>query len=436
MNWTEKLLIWLTWPIAAVMRQLRVAQAEIEKADRPTDGIGAAAAATIVLINPRFEDTWQNQVADEAVQRFGDPRSWMKVVADEAELEDKPYRLDDRELADYRRGVPIIKKILPYKERPDLGQGGRPLEDAEVRLREALGYQVYIRTEQARALLGAQPGCPHYTVPQGRENVWKRMAEAVGYRRRDDLPRLKLRARDGDERLTREELAKIRRQRSFEALFKEGAKLAVKSVYGAKTPDQVSRLAIMSGERASPGDVKAELATIFAQVVILYRAYIAITRKTSFVYRFWNWLRGGIPARRKKRRIGLPPRRMRAGQHRVLAAGSLRPAELLLVAYHADVNPLLINPRHFGCAPAFEAARKFGRFLKGCDERLSGDEIEAIREAFVPWGGPGRSEYDAMHADLRRAAIEIFPADQWRDVLAATASNPAAVITLSHDRAA
>ncbi len=436
MNWIVKLMIWLSWPIAAVMRQLRAALAEIQKADRPTDGIGAAAATTIVLINPHFQEAWRDRIPDEAIQRLGDPGTWMKVLVHEAELEDTPYRLDGRELASFRHGEPVIKKPVPYKERPDLNKGGRALDDAEHRLRKALAYQVYVRTEQARALLGSQPGCPDYTVPQGREEVWKRLAREVGDDRRNDLPRLKLRDRDGDEQLSPKELAKLRRQRTFEALFNEGAKIATTLVYGARTADDVSGLALASGEKASAGDVKAELATTFAQVIILYRTYIAATRKTSFLYRFWSWLRGGTWARRLKRRIGLPPRGMRADQHRVLTSGTLRPAELLLVAYHADVDPLLINPQHFGCAPAFEAARKFGRFLKGRDERLSGEEIEAIREAFVPWDGPGRSEYDAMYADLRRTAIEIFPAERWQEVLAAAAVEPEAAITLSHGRAA
>lgn len=433
--WLINILGWLNWSRLALVRQLAAARGEIRKAKRPSDGVGALAATTLVVINPRFVDEWERHIPDEAIKRFGHPRGWIKIIAEEADLSDKPYKLDERELAAYRRGMPIVKKPVPFKKRPDLKQGGRQRDEAEYRLREALAYQVFIRTEQGRGLVeGQRENQKNHQVPEAREAIWQRLADGVGVDRRSDLPRLKLGIRDGDNELTPRDLAKFRRRRTFEALFDEGARVAVRYVPGAKAPRDVSKLAVTAGRVSAAGDLETELEATLAHVVVLYRAYISFARKVSFLYHLWSWFRGGTLARREKRGGKPRPREMRAGQHRVLTSGGFRPAELLLIAYHADVDPLLIDPRQFGCEQEFEVARKLGRFHRGTNERFCRQEIETIREALSPRRATGRSEYDAMRDDLRRLILEIFSLQQWEKTLA-TAAEPDAEVTISYDRA-
>ncbi|MGH6672972.1 MAG: hypothetical protein ACRECV_13500 [Xanthobacteraceae bacterium] len=435
MFWIMRGLSWRMWPRLALLRQLGAVWDEICKTNGPADGVGALAASTIVVINPCHFDNWQGQIPDEAIKRFGHPRGWIKVIADEPDIQSRFYRLDHRELAAYRQGIPIIKKIVPFRRRPDLAIGSRKLDEAEHRLRRALGYQVYIRTEQARALIeSSQSNRTQLTVPEARRAIWKRLAHYVGFDRRADLPRLKLRARPGDKKLTREERSEVRRERTFGALFNEGVKLAVACVAGAEVPRQVGLIAIASGSgAAAASNFERDLEAMLMQVVVLYRASVVLGRKVSFLYRFWSWVGGGIPARRKSRRGAMRSRQMRAGQHQVLATGSFRPAELLLVACHADIDPLSLDPRHFGCAREFEIARKLGRFHRGSNERLCLAEVETLRDALTPREGSGHSEYEAMQGDLRSIALETFGSQEWHEILSEAAMRGEG-ITLTHTR--
>lgn len=424
MIWIIKVLSWfrLNWllPSLTLNRQLAAIEEEIHSARGPGDGVGALEALTVVIINRAFLQNWKTHIPEEAVLRFGSPQEWMKVLAWEAELQSTPYKLDARDLAAFRRGLPIIKKTMAFKERADLGKGGRELDVAEARLRGALEHEVYIRTEQARGLLERQTTI-QYSVPQARKAVWHLMGDRVGYDRKADLPRLKLRKQDGDEALNPEELARHRRLRTFELLFKEGAKVAAKRVSGAKRPGDVGAIALGSGRRTT-GNPGEELEVVLAHVIVLYRACYALSRRVSFLYRLSSWLRGGLLHRRKNQ-VQQAPRQLRAGHHRVLTAGDFRPAELLLIASHADVNPLLIDNRHLGCATEFHIARKFGRFVRGSNERLNEQEVQALHEAmFVRCGRPN-SDREATQDDLRTLALEVFPLDKWDEVLSQALSS-------------
>lgn len=420
MNGVTTVLNWLKaamkefWPRLMVIRQLSAVWQDIRGAKGPADGVGALAAATVVIINREFLAGWQDHIPEEAVERFGPLRGWMKVVTDEVEIPSTPYALHCQDLTNFRRGIPIVKKPIPFRERRDLGKGGRELDEAERQLREELAYQVYVRTEQARGLFSREGGII-YDVPSARRAVWERMAERVGYGRRSDLPRLKLRKHDGDEALSKEELANQRRVRTFETLFAEGAKVAVTRVPGTTRPGDVAALAVASGRNAS-GELALELEAVLGHVTVLYGASCSLGRKVSFLYRVWTWSRGGTRHRRADE-DGRTVRDFRPFHHRVLSAGEFRPAELLLVACHADIDPLLVDPRHFACTREFDIARKLGRYVRGSDESLTEAEVVSVHEALFLRDGPPHSELEAMQDDLRCMALQAFSLKTWQAVI-------------------
>src|ERR1035437_3302493 len=138
----------------AIADLAKTCEYEIAKADRPTDAFPLKAIVPLFVVKTEHLEKWKDRVAPElwASLSFLTDRCFI-CPADEAGLQSQYYALDHKDLAAFQQGLPVLKIVSGIKHQI---LNGRTKHIIEIKIREALEFEVFLRDIEIGELLSAK----------------------------------------------------------------------------------------------------------------------------------------------------------------------------------------------------------------------------------------------------------------------------------------
>jgi hypothetical protein len=397
--------------------------------DRPTDAFPVKAIAPIFLVNPAHLNAWTARVPREiwnALARL--VKRCFVCATDERQLQGEYYALDHDDLKKFREGIPILKIVSAIKPQQVLGVGGRTKHVAEIKIREALEFEVFWRDIEIAALLRgkAQASNTDLMITRGsgleflRQNAWIDFVPSKGKARDKSLSK-------GDRQIA-----------LLENLRLEGEMLALKFVPAAVSPSDVENRILGQVERwNAAGRTKAEyeaaLASAALPVKILMKACAHVTelakaklalakaikkaenraaKRAEKSLQEEKDLASGLQRRRRWRPLDPVADPMSKRWHDYFAGNDFSAFELMFIGFSADVDPNLLSTKHVLATPEFNLARMLRRLFCRQQVRPEFAELSLVHELVF-----GSSDTSSLYADIRaflaKAALDLEPRERW-----------------------
>ena len=401
---------------------------EIGKADRPTDAFPLKAIVPLFVVKTEHLDKWKDRVAPElwAALSFLTDRCFI-CPADETELQSKYYALDHKDLAAFQQGVPVLKIVSAIKH--DQILDGRTKHIIEIKIREALEFEVFLRDIEIGELLSAKSRLiKNSPVIRSRGSGLEFLSKHAWI---DGVPS---KGKPMDKRLSKHD----RQTALFESLRYEGEMLAVKSVPSASSPKKVENSIVsqVADWKAIPrtlADCDAALAAAVLPVKILMKACAFVTASTKAKRALAKAVRkaeqrvakraakanqleldlaAGVIKRPRWRPLNPIANPMTKGRHKYFSECPFSPFELTFIAFTADVDPNLLSTQHVLATPEFRLARMLRRLYWGQQVRPEFAELGLVHELVL--GQPGEHfTYTDTRAFLTKAALDLEPRERW-----------------------
>jgi hypothetical protein len=414
----------------AISELARACEEEIAKADRPTDAFPLQAIVPLFVVDNAQLPGWKDRVH---------PAIWQPLAAlaercfvcpiEETMLQSKAYALDHDDLGNFRRGIPVLKIISAIKPEQTFNVGGRTKHVTEIKIREALAFEVFTKDIEIGELLSARARAlnagPTITARgSGLEylcqHAWIDGVPAKGAAMDKTLPK-------NDRQLA-----------LFESLRAEGEILAVKFVPRALSPTHVETTILQqvghwNAVQRTLADLDEALASAALPVKILMKASAYVTELTKAKRALAkaikkaeeraakraqkaNQLELDLVAGNRRRPRWRPldpiPDPMTKRLHQYFSECTLSPFELTYVAFAADVDPNLLSTTHALATPEFNLARTLRQLHWGQKIRPEFAELSSLHE--LVFGQPSAHHlYPDTRAFLAKVALELEPRERW-----------------------
>ena len=375
----------------------------IDQSLRPTDAIPVEVTLPFFVIHPDHLDGWKSRVDEETLKRLSLCARPNVFIAREEEIQALPYALDKKELADFRRGKPVLIMATVHQIREPLRRGGRTKDVIEAALREALAFEVYRRDIELRAIEALRAkkdgrvvdatDIPKVCTLSGM--VWVKDFPAKGRNlqanRAGDGPA------DEDAWLT-----------VVAALQDEGRKLAAGRIRNVKTPDEaqakiIARVFERDTSAWESNDFDAYSAELVRPVELLMRAVCWVTELTQCKQKLSRRLRKHLSqndGRRTKPYDPVQVEIMTKLEHSIITQNSFTAKELTEIAFLADIDPNLLCTSHILASVEFGIARQLGRWTRGEKMAFDRREVDTLSRTLLWTAGGSPSEaFTEVHAE-------------------------------------
>jgi hypothetical protein len=403
---------------------------EIAKADRPTDAFPLKALVPMFVVGQDQLPGWMDRVPLEIWKPLATLTARCFVCpTDEHGLQSEYYALDHDDLAKFRQGIPILKFVAAIKPELTFNVGGRTKHIIEIKIREALEFEVFRRDIEIGELLSTRS-----RLLQKSPVVTLRGSGLEFLRKHAWIDGLPSKGKPMDKRLSKND----REIALFESLRFEGEMLAIKFVPSAASPSQVEKsilrqVAHWSAIPRTLVDCDQALAAAALSVKILMKACALVTQLTkgkrdlakairnadqraakraAKANQFELDLAAGAAKRPRWRPLNPIADPMTKRRHKYFSEGHFSPFELTFIAFTADVDPNLLSTRHVLATPEFNVARMLRRLYWGQQVRPEFAELRIVYE--LVFGPPGEhTPYTDTRAFLAKAVLELEPRERW-----------------------
>jgi hypothetical protein len=398
---------------------------EIARSERPTDAFPLAALMPLFVVDRDHLLDWPDRVPEALWRALGRITQRCYVsYASEAELQKTYYALDHNELLQFRAGLPILKIVSAFKTTSGFNVGGRTKHSIEVKIREALEFEVFRREIEIAALQSAKARLLNSdaVTTRGagleylRVNSWVRGVPTKG-------EALKQKRSEGD-----------RRGALFETLRVEGEKLAIQFTPGAISPthaeDSIKKqVDVWAAGKREAAEFDEAIAAAALPVRILMKACSQVTAMSEEKHALAKSVkkareRARARAKKEARPLKWPRRKpllpipdpMTKKRHADFSKSPFSPDELIFIASAVDIDPNLLSLEHVLATPEFNLARK----LRSClyNERVVLDpvELQLLHELICcPPAGPVL--YPKVREFLAQLALELHTREKWTELL-------------------
>jgi hypothetical protein len=414
----------------AITELARACEEEIAKSDRPTDAFPLKAIVSLFVVDNAQLTGWKERVPAAIWQPLATLVGRCFVCpANERELQSKYYAFDHEDLGKFRQGIPILKIISAMKPERTFYAGGRTKHVAEIKIREALAFEVFTKDIEIGELLSAKAnalGTSPVVTARGSglwhliQHAWIDGVPAKGSAMDQTLPK------------------SYRQLALFESLRAEGETLAIKFAPMALSPTDVEATIVRHVNRWStvprtPADFDEALVTAAWPVRILMKASAYVTELTKAKYALAKAIKkaearavkraqkanqleldlaAGNPRRPRWRPLDPIADPMTKRRHQYFSECSLSAFELTYVAFAADVDPNLLSTRHALATPEFNLARTLRQLYWGQKIRPEFAELSSLHELVC-----GQSNEHHLYPDtwafLAKVALELEPRERW-----------------------
>lgn len=414
----------------AAIEHIHACENVIAQSNRPTDAFPLEAIIALFVVNKDRVAGWDDRV---------DGRVWQRLsllldhcflcVYDETVLQSEYFALNHQEIINFRSGIPVLKIVSAIDTRAILGRGGRKKHEVEVKIREALAYEVFRRDIEVGELLAAQD-----RAINGKVIVAERgsgLAHLCEHAWVDGVPS-KGDARD--EALEPDD----RKESLMTSLRVEGGSLVTKFVPGAAEPAQVVDL-IVKQMAASTANMRTRdqygnaLAAAAWGVRVLMMACTRITELSEDKVELSNAthkadqriarreekekkrieeLANGTRKRDRWRPLDPIADPMTKAMHQKLTTPDFSPLELAYIASTAGIDPNLLSTNHALATPELRLAQMLRKMSLG-EPYLAGPmELDLLRALFFD-AQNAIDIYRDIHDFLIRRALECHPQEWW-----------------------
>lgn len=404
-----------------IMVQIAKTRELIDQSPRPTDAIPVEATLPFFVIHPDHLDGWKSRVDEETLKRLSLCARPNVFIAREEEIQALPYALDKKELADFRRGKPVLIMATVHQIREPLRRGGRTKDVIEVELREALAFEVYRRDIEIRAIEALQAKKDGRSVSPTKLPEISTLASMVWV---DDLPmkQRKVEAnQEGNGPADADEWCN-----ALSAFYKEGRRLAVARTIGANRPKQAENAIIAETYRLdtpelTSSDLRAALKEAARHVELLMRAYKWATRRAELKYDLSQRLHEHLTkpdGRRTKPYDPVQVEIMTKLDHIILTQNTFTAKELTEIAFLADSDPNLLCTSHMLASVEFGIARQLGRRARGKKMAFDRREVDTLSWILLSQSGErSLAAYPEVHALIADYAIKLMSVEERQDLL-------------------
>ena len=412
----------------AVSEHIRACEAIIAQSDRPTDAFPLEALIVLVVVNEAHIQDWEDRVDGEVWDRVGQLAGYCFLCPySEQDLQSQYFALNHQELIDFRRGLPILKIVSAIDTRTILSRGGRTKQDVEVKIRQALAYEVFRRDIVIGKLLAAQDRMDGKRIATERGSGLPYLSEHAWV---DGVPC------KGDAK--HQALDSFARKLTvMSSLRAEGESVATKFLPGAVEPKQVVDLIVKQVTASTANMQKRKqyddaLAAEAWPIKILMKACARITelskdkveltkathraderiaKREETERKRTEEFAGGERKRERWRPLDPVPDPMPRALHQEFTSPDFSPEELTFIAATAGIDPNLLCISHVPATPEFRLAQMLRKMSLG-EEYLAGPlELGVLRELF------GLSAPDGCYQEARSLltslALERFPQGWW-----------------------
>ncbi len=406
-----------------LMVQIGKAKELIDQSPRPTDAIPVEVTLPFFVIHPDHLDGWKSRVDEETLKRLSLCARPNVFIVREEEIQALPYALGEKELADFRRGKPVLTMGTLHQIREPLPKGGRRKDVIEVALREALAFEVYRRDIELRAIEAIQAKRKGRTVDPIDIPKVSTLSALVWVEGLPAKGRNLQRNRMGDGPANEDDWLAV-----LAALQEEGRKLAAGWIRGVKTPAEaqaeiIARIFDRDASEWEPTDFDAYSAELVRSVELLMRAVREATELIGCKQDLSQQLRkhlSQIDGRRTRLYDPMQVEKMTKHDHSIITQNSFTPRELAEIAFLADIDPNLLCSSHMLASVEFGIARQLGRWARGKKMAFGCREIDTLSRILLSQAAEPSSEaYTEVHALLADYALELMSVEEWQDFLAA-----------------
>jgi hypothetical protein len=414
----------------AIADLAKACEAEIAKADRPTDAFPLRAIVPLFIVDNAQLTGWKERVPPAIWQPLASLAGRCFVCpSNERELQSKHHALGHEDLTKFRQGIPILKIISAMKPEQTFNVGGRTKHVTEIKIREALAFEVFTKDIEIGELLSAKANARKTcSVVAARGSGLEYLLQHAWV---DGVPR-KGAAMD-------QTLPKNDRQRAlFESLRAEGETLAVKFAPRALSPSHVETTIVQhvngwSAVSRTPADFDEALATAALPVNILMKACAFVTELTKAKRALAKAIKKAEERAAKRARkadqleldLAAANRQrprwrpldpiadpMTKRRHQYFSECTFSPFELTYVAFAADVDPNLLSTTHALATPEFTLARTLRQLYWGQKVRPEFAELSSLHELVF-----GQSNEHHLYPDARaflaKLALELETRERW-----------------------
>jgi hypothetical protein len=398
---------------------------EIERSERPTDAFPLAALIPLFVVDLDHLMDWPARVPDAVWTALGRITERCYVsYANEAELRNAYYALDHNELLRFRAGTPILKIVSAIKTTSVFNVGGRTKHSVEVKIREALEFEVFRREIEIAALQSAKARLSNLDV------VATRGAGLEYLRANSWVDGVPTKGVAGNKKRSKADS----RGALFEALRVEGEKLAIKIAPGAISPTHVEdsikkQVNVWAAGKREAAEFDDAIAAAALPIRILMKACSYVTAMSGEKHAL---AKAGMnaderararaekeakPRERPRRKPLFPiPDPMTKKMHTDFSKSPFSPFELILIASAANIDPNLLSAEHALATLEFNLARK----LRACryEQRvlLAPAELLLLNELIcAPPEKPVL--YPQVRQFLTKLALELQTREKWAGLL-------------------
>ena len=403
---------------------------EIARADRPTDAFPLKALAPMFIVDRDQLPGWMDRVPLEIWKPLATLTERCFVCPiDERGLQSEYYALDHDDLVNFRQGIPILKFIAAIKAELTFNVGGRTKHIIEIKIREALEFEVFRRDIEIGELVSARS-----RLLKKSPVITSRGSGLEFLRNHAWIEGVPSKGKPMNKRLSKDD----RQTALFESLRFEGEMLAVKFVPSAVSPSQVEKsiLRQVAHWNAIPrtlADCEAALAAAALPVKILMKACAFVTQLTKAkravakavqkaeqraakraekANQLELDLAAGAVKRPRWRPLNPIADPMTKRRHQYFSECQFSPFELTFIAFTADIDPNLLSTQHVLATPEFNLARMLRRLYWGQQVRPEFAELSLVHE--LVFGPPGdHAPYTDTRAFLAKAALDLEPRERW-----------------------
>lgn len=419
----------------AVTEHVRACEKIIARSERPTDVFPLDALAVLFVVHEDHIRGWDGRIDSMVWDRVAQLTDHCFLCPyGEQVLQSEYFALTHQELTEFRRGVPILKIAAAIDTRTILARGGRTKHDAEIKLRNALSFEVFRQDIAVGALLAGQDDLDGKRVKPDRgsglqhlcKHSWVDGVPFKGHARQKALAPF-------DRKLT-----------LMGSLRDEGEAVAATFVAGAVEPKQVvdmiiKQVAASTTTMRTPKQFEDALAAATSSVKTLMRACAHITelsegkvglsrethkaderiaKREEKERNRSEELASGKRKRDRWRSLDPIPDPMTKAMHQTFTRFDFSPEELLIVASLAGIDPNLLCSSHVLATPEFRLAQMLRKMSLG-EEYKAGDlEMGVLRNLF--FSSVSGDLYRNLCTPLTSLALECFPRDWWVSQLTGT----------------